>query len=325
VNCLKRGKPFQGLPVGILCLFLALVSCCKVQDTLSPQICCTLQEKQLESLPSPFPPLSVEEKRQSWGKEYAIALAFAKECDLYRALSTFKRAEILIPPRFAKRKLEIQYFILFCYYLGKKFAEAIHSFDHSGLSQVDKSFPVFQDLLIMLYESYRETLDTDKANRILEILQTSYPETAGQLQLSFSLVEADLPQIRALAAHSPLSPSINQMLSEFSQEKKSVRGAQFLNTILPGSGYLYLGQRRSALTAFLLNGLFIAAIYEFFHNSYIAAGIITASFEMGWYFGGIYGAGEEAKFYNEHLYEQKAGSLMNQNKLFPLFMLHYAF
>ena len=88
---------------------------------------------------------------------------------------------------------------------------------------------------------------------------------------------------------------------------------------------MYIGQKKSALTAFLLNSLFIAAAYEFFHHGHVAAGIITTSFEAGWYFGGIYGAGEEAKYYNERVYEQDATAILNDTKLFPVLMIQYGF
>ena len=115
------------------------------------------------------------------------------------------------------------------------------------------------------------------------------------------------------------------MMSYYEIKKKSVGGAQILNTFIPGAGYFYVGQKKTALTALLLNTLFIVASYEFFHHGYIAAGIITTSFEMGWYFGGIYGAGEAAKFYNERLFENVATPMMNQEKVFPALMLKYAF
>ncbi len=100
---------------------------------------------------------------------------------------------------------------------------------------------------------------------------------------------------------------------------------QLLNALIPGAGYLYIGQKKSALTAFLLNGLFIAAAYQFFHHRHVAAGIITTGFEAGWYFGGIYGAGEEAKYYNERLFEKNAATVLNDYKLFPALMMQYAF
>jgi hypothetical protein len=57
----------------------------------------------------------------------------------------------------------------------------------------------------------------------------------------------------------------------------------------------------------------------------MAAGIITTNFEAGWYFGGIYGAGEEAKYYNERIYEKNASTVLNQHKLFPILMMEHAF
>ena len=79
------------------------------------------------------------------------------------------------------------------------------------------------------------------------------------------------------------------------------------------------------MTAFFLNGLFLAAAYQFFHRGNVAAGIITLSFEAGWYFGGIYGAGQEAKYYNERIYERNASAVLNDSKLFPVLMLDHAF
>ena len=86
-----------------------------------------------------------------------------------------------------------------------------------------------------------------------------------------------------------------------------------------------MDQRLTPATAFLLNGLFIAAAYQFFHRGHIVAGIITTSFEAGWYFGGIYGAGEEAKYYNERIYECNAAQILHQHSLFPVLMLRHAF
>ena len=90
-------------------------------------------------------------------------------------------------------------------------------------------------------------------------------------------------------------------------------------------GYLYLGQKKSALSSFLFNTLFIYTSYYFFKEGNIAAGIITSCFEFGWYLGSVYGAGESAKYYNERLYEKYAAPVMAQNKHCSTFMLRYGF
>ena len=131
------------------------------------------------------------------------------------------------------------------------------------------------------------------------------------LNLSSLLIEGD---IETLKEDYPEKKNIQNMIEVYERDKKSVKTAQLLNTFIPGSGYLYIGQKKSAATAFLLNGLFIYATYEFFHRGWTAAGVITASFEAGWYFGGIYGAGQEANSYNERIYERVATPILNKEK-----------
>ncbi len=254
-----------------------------------------------------------------------IATYFAKELDLYRAVSTYKRALILLPKNLCDRKLEIQYDILLSYFLGGRYDEAIEAFEKSELACVDKTFPAYHDLLLVLYECYREMNDEEKQEKIYELLEKSYPDTAEKIRLSRALREGDLSEVQKFADHFQKPSYLDDLLTYYKHEKKSVATAQMLNALCPGAGYLYIGQKKSAFTAFVLNGLFIAAAVQFFLHDHLAAGIITTGFESGWYFGGIYGAGEEAKYYNERLYEKKASQVLNQHNLFPTLMLKYEF
>lgn len=307
----------------LILLFFLLSSCYHVSDKIHPQISYSLEDNYLKNLPPAFSALTPSEIQKDWGKEYLIAEHFAKELDLYRAISTFRRAEILAPDR-SIRKTEIQYYILFCYYLAKRYDDAVYFFEHSDLSRVDETFSSFHDLLVILYECYNKKKDYEKIQKTLGLIQKNYPETAKKLQLSTILSEANIDNIKMISNSNLVDVDLKPLINEYELQKKSVSTAQFLN-IIPGAGYLYLGQKRSALTSFLINGLFIFAAYEFFHNGYVAAGIITTGFEAGWYFGGIYGAGLEAKYYNERIYEQLASKTMNEKELFPIFMLKYSF
>jgi len=311
----------------LLLLFCVLAGCYRVPDKINPRIDYQVQDQHFHSLQSAFSPLSHGERMTDWGREMIIAKAFAEELDLYRAISTYKRAEILVddPDGISSRKLEIQYDIFLCYFLAKRYDEAVCAFEKSSLANVDKTFPAYHDLLLMLYECYRELDWPDKQARILELIEKTYPETGEKLQVSSALREGDLPRIECFAAGFTERSYLDNLLDCYYDQKKSVALAQTLNALLPGAGYLYIGQRTSAFTAFLLNGLFIFAAYEFFHNGHTAGGIITTLFESGWYFGGIYGAGEEAKYYNERVYERNASCILNDSKLFPVLMLQYGF
>ncbi len=306
-------------------LLLLATACYRVPDRIDPRVDYCLQDRHFQHLKGAFPPLSASERSSDWGREYIIGRVFADQLDLYRAVSTFKRAEILLPPEDKDRKLEVQYDILLCYFLGNRYDEAVDAFEKSGLAHVDKSFPAYNDLMVILYECYREMDNPEKQQRVLELIQKTYPDTGEKLQISQAIREGDLPKISSFTEQTPHPTYLDDLLASYQANKKSVATAQGLNALLPGAGYLYIGQKKSAMTAFLLNGLFIVAAYEFFHHGHTAAGIITASFEAGWYFGGIYGAGEEAKYYNERIYEKLAGNVLNEQNLFPVLMLQYAF
>lgn len=300
--------------------FLFLTGCFRVGNELEPQLNYAVQDRYLKTLPSAFSPLTEQEAATDWGREDRIALGFAHELDLYQAINGFKRSSFLHPP--PDRKLQLEYDTMFCYYLGRKYGEAIYTFDSGSLRTVSTSFTPFQDLLVMLYDSYNNVHEFEKADRIVSYMETTYPEAAQKLSLSKILLKGDIPALQAVASS---HPDIQTLLQKYELEKKSTRTAQLWNTFIPGAGYLYVGQNQSALTAFLLNGLFIwASCYSFQHGN-TAAGIILASIEAGWYFGGIYGAGQEAKFYNERVYERLATPMMNENRYFPILMLKYGF
>ncbi len=303
---------------------LLLSSCYHTTEKIEPKLDFAVQDKYLLSLPSAFPPLHQEEVAQDWAKEYKIGIAFAHQLDLYQAITAFKRAEILLPTDQAARIQEVDYAIFLCYYLGRKYTDAVYCYEHTPLRNIDTSFPAAQDFLLLLYDCYSRLGEELKAEQILFYIQKEFPESANKLYVYSHLLEANIEKLEEIG-QVPSYEFIEDFLTQYEKDKKSVQKAKILNTAFPGAGYFYLGQTQSGITATLLNGLFIAASYYFFDHGNIAAGAIFTSFEAGWYFGGIYGAGEETKFYNERLYEMHATKLMNEKGLFPGFMIHYAF
>lgn len=307
-------------------LLSSLCGCYKrVSDEIEPTIQYSVHDRYIKALPSAFEPLSYEEQQTDWGKELRIALGFAKECDLYQAITAFKRAEILLSNPNHSRFLQVQYGIFICYYMGQKYNQAIAIFQDSDLRYISTEFAALHDLLVILYDCFIQTSQLNQADHILQLFHQYFPDQSMSLYLSKSIMTADFTALGTIEENSPPKPYLSNFLQEYQTHKKSVGKSQLLNAILPGSGYLYLGQKQSALTAFLLNGLFIAAsVYSFDHGN-IAAGVIFTSFEAGWYFGGIYGVGLEAKCYNERLYETLGCHLMREQRLFPILMLKYAF
>jgi hypothetical protein len=250
-----------------------------------------------------------------------VAYAFVFEQDYYRAITSFKRALVFLPADHYARKQQIEYGIVQSYYLGHKYASAIEAFEASSLSIHNEKFPAFRELLIMLYECYRHEELCDRQAAILGELERHFPGDAQNVQLSTALRGADFPAVVAFAEGHPAHGDVHRFLYEFECAAKSERRAQLAQAILPGSGYYYVGQKKAAVTSFLVNALFLWASYRFFERGYPAAGMITASLEAGWYFGGINGARLAAQEFNQELYELNGREFMRRHQLFPVLMV----
>jgi hypothetical protein len=334
-----QGPPLSGLPASsssnltfcifsklffwwksllLLILCLTLSGCCSIcSKSLEPHLRFEATKTSIRLSPSPFPPLSQEEAATDWGRELRIASSFGKEIDLYQALTGYKRALVLLPSDNKARRLELQYHILTCYYLGEKWHEALEYFEESDLATVTSAFPAFEDLLIILYDTYRHCGEGRKAKEALDLLEKGDARTARDLKLFTAIDCGNLPEISAL--------SQTNFLREYCSVAKSPARAQMLNALLPGAGYWYVEQHQSAITAFLLNSLFIAATYQLASHHYFPAAILTGSLEVGWYLGGIQGAGLAAKQWNECHYNRVARSYLQNNCLFPFLMINVSF
>lgn len=318
-----------------LCMLVILaVGCQRVSTDLHPVVVAPAHPKEVQretrnSLPrispSLFPPLTGEELSQDWGKNVQLGLFFAGDFDLYRAITFFKCAALLIPPENKERALEINYYTTLSYYLGKKYVEAIYSVESTELICADANFAPFADLLLILFDSYKQCGKLEKANHILALIEAKDPSAHQKLCLLSALEQGKFSNLTASNCDSLSAPYIANMYNAYKDQEKSICKAQVFNALLPGAGYWYVGQKQTAITAFLMNGLFIGATAYFFHEGNIPAGVIFASFESGWYFGGIYGGGLAVKSYNERLYESYANKITNKEGCFPTLMLKYLF
>jgi len=306
-------------------LALTQVGCQPACQKMEPVITCPLPVHRLSTLPSAFSPLSAEEREQEWAKELMIGDVFAKECDFYRAITCYKRALILLPTAAIKRRLQLDYDLVLCYYLGGKYQESINIFEASDLSQANSDFPAFNHLLLIVYDCYLQTHQEEKGDCVLEIIRKFSPESAADLFLYQTLKEGEMEKGRCLIAQHQGGEEMERDFAFYDQFSKSPKKARLLNALLPGAGYYYVGQRRSAITSFIINALFTAAAYQFFRHGYPAAGLITSSLEAGWYLGGINGAGIEAQEFNTRLYEGISRKALTEHFCFPVLMFETSF
>lgn len=268
-------------------------------------------------MPSAFSPLAPQEAATAWGMELFLGDHFAREGDFYRAITAYKRGLALLPQKedLRLRRHQMEQGILLSYYLGQKYQETIDFFETSTLQDVDTKYVGVQTLLLTLYHSYLELHMDPKAEAILCRIEHLSPDTAEDLRLFARLKRGEV----AALEKDPL------LFQDYRRLEKSPRTARIWNALVPGAGYWYVGQKKSGVTSFLINTLFTAAAYQFFHQGYPAAGAIAASMEMGWYLGGINGAGLEAQYYNHRLYEKAAVQLLREKQAFPFLMWETSF
>lgn len=301
-------------------ILMGLPSCQSYKKVIEPTIIYDPPVAIIEKLPSAFPLLTPREYQQDWGKELRVAFEFTRELDFYRAITCYKRALFLIPKKLTDRRMQIEYDIMQCYYYGHKYQDVVETFEKGDICSVTPEFPAYRDLLILLSDSYEQIEEMAKACRMRALLEGIDEPTVDKLNLTNAVMAADLACIQQMD-----DPDANTFLWDYLTQAKSIQRAETLNAILPGAGYLYVGQKQTALTSFLINTLFIAAAYHFFAEGNIAAGVIISSLEYGWYVGGIHGAGLAAKEYNQRLYERTAKEYLVQQHLFPVLMLNYSF
>lgn len=311
----------------VIVVALAVVSCSPRSQLLEPCIQYIPQQAHIDSLPSAFEELTPEERATDWGKELYIGEKFSCDLDLYRAITAYKRAQILFPCNGdPQRGLQIDYDTFLSYYIGGRYQDALNIFESSPLSEICGKFPPVHDFLIALFDSYMQTKQYAKAFRIMDLIDMMEDESGLRLRIGDSILTGDLCAVQGLAPELSWGTEIfDNFVSEYSCCKLSVCKAQTLNALLPGAGYYYVGQKKAAITSFVINTLFTAAAIAFFQKGYWAAGAIATSLELGWYIGGINGAGLAAKQYNECLYNRLGKEAMIKGQAFPILLFQTAF
>ena len=112
----------------------------------------------------------------------------------------------------------------------------------------------------------------------------------------------------------PLSDKASALQAEARQlarpAHKSPATAAVLSGVLPGAGHLYIGRPLQALTAFLLNGLFLAGAVYAVHEGLEGTAAILLFFETGWYLGTINSAAAGAREFNRLRQQAAADRLL---------------
>lgn len=242
--------------------------------------------------------------------EYQIANSFLLERSLSPTLTGFKKALILSQDK--KDASMCEYGLIYSYFLAKKWTQLKAMYTSDALLILDQSAPYFKDALIMFFIALRE----EKTPFLLQDLERCLKQDVT--------LRDKLEKYESLLSLNQSKLVDQKELNVFLAHKKSSKVACFFNLLIPGSGYGYLGQWQSALTAFILLGLLMWALYTSTRQKQLALSFLLLSIFSGFYWGSIVGVAQSTKFYNQTLYSAVFDPLMKKEALYPEMWIQYA-
>ncbi|MDZ7699942.1 MAG: tetratricopeptide repeat protein [Deltaproteobacteria bacterium] len=187
-----------------------------------------------------------------------------------------------------------------CYLREGKYEKARDSFSRTIRSNPGSSFA--GKALFMTGETYYEQgVPAEAEHYFLEVLK-QYPapemKNAVRYRLGWTWMKEDRwkdasEAFSKVETGSPFYHSASALTEESLKgellPRKDPVTAGVMAGLLPGLGHVYVSRYKDALVAFLLNGLFIWATIESFHQDHNVLGIL-GFLEVGWYTGNIYSA-----------------------------------
>jgi len=254
-----------------------------------------------------------------------LADAFLAEGEYYRAITEYKKFRILFPD--SPRGDRALFRIGAAYYLGEEYEAAARSFD-----TLTKTYPQSGYADSSLYFGalcFWKKKEYGAADALFDTLvrERASSPYAPRALVAGSLLDLDRGDAAAAAGNlerfladypgHPGEARVREALplvrgyEDLPQKSELLAG--ILSAILPGSGYVYAGQYGDGLTAFLLNGLFIAGTVTAVQNAWYPAAALTGGIGLPFYVGNIYGSANAAKKYNNRIRREMrariAGSL----------------
>jgi len=299
---------FRSLTLLVWVISVVTQGCAPRREGLAP-LSVPVNTIQLRHLPTLLKPFT--DDTTPWGVELKLGRSFAQEGDFYRAITCFKRALILLPADMSVWRLHIQYAIVLSYCLAGRWKDALEAYRSSDLDTATPEFEAYNDLLLLLQEILLQNGDGAAAER----LDVYLDERARQeSQLSRQL------QLRQWQ-------SIEQPIfrDRWSANYRDPRRASMYQALLPGAGYAYVGQKKAALTSFMVNALTVWGIVTLAKHRQWSGVALLGSMEVGWYFGGIQGAALAAQQWNDQLGSSLAYPILRDDKVYPLLRITHTF
>lgn len=247
-----------------------------------------------------------------------------KEGEYYRAITEYYR--LIYAAADSTKKANLFKNIGLCYFRGADY-EGYISFLEKNRAYFASSAIIQAEMALYLGKSYYHLNQYQKTISTLEwsSYRTDNFFNENQLLLGISyarlfdwqkaieelgLIKQDYPRKKS-------SESIIRSLQNFPKlPQKSPAGAGILSSIIPGTGYIYIGRVGTGITSFLVNGLLIWTISEAIIKEQYGLASAAGFLGIGWYIGNIKGSVDAAHIYNANIRNKFIDRLLEKESFF---------
>jgi tetratricopeptide (TPR) repeat protein len=239
-----------------------------------------------------------------------IADSFMEEGEYYRAVTEYKRFLIIFPD--SEKADYASFKIGMAHFKGEDYGTAAQSFRALRDKYPESGYAIQAGYLEG--SSQWKMKNYDRARGVLEALVQKHPESEYAPRALVVICLAALDKSKAQVSRQVLDRFLDRypghpgaenvkeatvQLDRYQElPEKSPALAGILSAILPGSGYIYAEHYGDGITAFLINGLFIAGTVTAIHQENYAVAGIVGGIGVPFYLGNIYGSANAAKKWN---------------------------
>ena len=252
-------------------------------------------------------------------EQFRFAEQTMNKGDYLRAVVEFERFLQFFPDD--KNVPKARLLIAQCYLKARDY-ESARKILHEALSVYGGNL-VGGKALFLMGESYYEQGLFEEAQRYFKGVLGAYSEPElrnsavyrlGWIQMQTGNWQEASETFKTVGAASPLFPnaqdlSVKSLGGELLPYKDPATAGAV--SIVPGLGHVYCERYKDGLVAFLLNGLFLWATFEAFHEDQEVLGAVLGFVELGFYSGTIYSAVNSAHKYNRKIKDDFLQGLPN--------------
>ncbi|RYU90264.1 membrane protein insertion efficiency factor YidD [Mucilaginibacter terrigena] len=196
---------------------------------------------------------------------------------------------------------------LICLKTLNEYEKAIYAYE----TQCPALYKNHPEILYQLATIYYKLDNIDKANQVistgLAAPQNDYQKgrfyaLQGLLyanKYDWPAAKASFMQLKALPYRADVTESNLRLIEKAQLLKYKSPAKASLLSIIPGLGYAYTGHPQTAISSFILNGVFAYATYSSIQKKNYGLASLTGLFSLSFYIANIYGSGQSAKRHND--------------------------